>query len=57
MEQSLNFKTVTEMLHVPLKIYPLHVLFSNPDNKVEEHLVEPIHLILKKFEKLAPYLC
>ena len=40
MEQSLNFKTVTEMLQVPSKIYPLHVLFSNPDNKVEEHLVE-----------------
>jgi len=40
MEQSLNFKTVTEMLQVPSKIYPLHVLFNNPDNKVEEHLVE-----------------
>ena len=40
MEQSLNFKTVTEMLQVPSKIYHLHVLFSNPDNKVEEHLVE-----------------
>ena len=40
MEQSLNFKTVIEMLQVPSEIYPLHVSFSNPDNKVEEHLVE-----------------